>query len=103
MKFLRGILGGAWVVGAPWVAACAQAGAPVPEQVHEVQRDSLGNQGGPILGRLQAAERNQLLRGFQVGVLWCCVRFSVTDAHQLELRRCSWLGPLAATARLRRC
>lgn len=37
MKFLMAILRGAWIVGAPWVAACAERGAPVPEEDFEVQ------------------------------------------------------------------
>jgi hypothetical protein len=47
------------------VAASLVAGMPAPEEGYEVQRDSLGNAGACILGRLQAAERNLLLRGFQ--------------------------------------
>ncbi len=62
---MTGILSGAWVVGADWVAASLVAGMPAPEEGYEVQRDSLGNAGACILGRLQAAERNLLLRGFQ--------------------------------------
>lgn len=65
LKYLMGVLSGAWVLGAPWVAASLAAGAPAPEERHEVQRDSLGHAGACILGRLQAAERNLLLRGFQ--------------------------------------
>ena len=37
MKFLMAILRGAWIVGAPWVAACVERGAPAPEEDYEVQ------------------------------------------------------------------
>ena len=42
MKFLMAILRGAWIVGAPWVAACTERGAPAPEEDHEVQVLVLG-------------------------------------------------------------
>ena len=61
-----GVLSGAWVVGATWVTASLATGVPAKEEQYEVQRDSLGHAGACILGRLQAAERNLLLRGFQV-------------------------------------
>ena len=50
-------------------------GAAVLEDVHEVQRDCQGGQGGPILGRLHAAEHCQLLRSFEV----CTAAFSRHD------------------------
>lgn len=35
-KFLMGLLGGAWVVGEDWLAACLAAGGPVEEGGFEV-------------------------------------------------------------------
>lgn len=64
LKYMMGILRGVWVVGDGWVAACAAAGRPMPEDTHEVAGDINGNQGGPILGRLQ--RHAQLLHGYEV-------------------------------------
>lgn len=64
LKYMMGILHGTWIVGDSWVAACAAAGNPVPEDSHEVKGDSNGNLEGPILGRMQKSEK--LLRGWEV-------------------------------------
>ena len=47
--------------------AVTTPGKPVhPQTPCYVQSDSLGNMGGPILGRLQVAEHRQLMRSYQV-------------------------------------
>ncbi len=63
---MMGILHGVWIVGESWVAACAAAGCPVPEEPHEVVGDANGNQQGPILGRLQRSAK--LLHGTEVRI-----------------------------------
>lgn len=64
LKFLLGVLNGKWMLHTSWVAACLKHGAPVEEEAHEVQMDSAGQQGGPVLGRLQAGLKP--LKGWEV-------------------------------------
>ena len=65
-KYMLGVLSGVWIVSISWMSACMGQGAAMPEEEHEVQRDCQGGQGGPILGRLHAAEHRQLLCSFEV-------------------------------------
>jgi len=55
-------------------------GSSVPEEPYEVQKDCHGCEGGPILGRLYAAEHTRLLTGFEV----CSCSF-VTAAQLLSI------------------
>jgi hypothetical protein len=55
IKYLSGLLAGAWVVGSTWAAASLAAGAPAPEGDHEAAGDTAGFEGGPREGREMAA------------------------------------------------
>ena len=69
LKYLMGVLGGKWMVGASWPAACLEAGVPVPEEPHEITGDASGGQSGAILGRLaHASGAPPLLQGHEVNV-----------------------------------
>ena len=63
---MMGILAGIWVIGFPWVTACEEAGSALPEEGHEVTKDTVGNEGGPILGRHHATQGTKLLAGYEV-------------------------------------
>ncbi|KAK9820643.1 hypothetical protein WJX81_004294 [Elliptochloris bilobata] len=62
-KFMMGVLNARWVVAPSWLAACEAAGAPVPEEPHEVRSNTAGGDSGPVLGRTQAG---RLLHGYEV-------------------------------------
>ncbi|KAK9815301.1 hypothetical protein WJX72_001308 [[Myrmecia] bisecta] len=65
LKYMQGVLAGAWVLDASWLRASLQAGHALPEDAFEVPGDTSGGDGGPILGRLQA-RHSPLLHGWQV-------------------------------------
>lgn len=77
---MMGVLCGKWIVCAAWMSACMENGSSVPEEPYEVQKDCHGCEGGPILGRLYAAEHTRLLTGFEV----CSCSF-VTAAQLLSI------------------
>jgi len=54
MKFLWGILKGAWVVAASWLQACAKSKELVDEHPYEVRSDTVGIEGGVLRGRHRA-------------------------------------------------
>jgi len=65
VKYLAGLLIGAWVVGADWVGACLEEGAPVDEGAFEATGDTAGFEGAPRRGR-EEGRAGRLLAGVEV-------------------------------------
>lgn len=59
LKYLLGVLKGAWVVSPGWVHACLNQGDPVEETLFEVCGDTQGPPGVPARGREYAAEEHE--------------------------------------------
>ncbi|KAK9789407.1 hypothetical protein WJX73_007872 [Symbiochloris irregularis] len=66
LKLLTGVVHGIWVVGVAWLQQCQDLAGPVAEDAFEVLRDTRNFEGAAMVGRLERAEGQHLLAGFQV-------------------------------------
>lgn len=63
---MLGVLGGKWVVQSSWLEACLQKETIVEEEAHESSAGSVGEQSGPILGRM--SQGLKLLKHWEVSI-----------------------------------
>ena len=69
IKYLHGLLQGAWIVGTDWVTESLRLGRPAPEAAHEVSGD-VNSEGAPRRGReARSTAQPPLLAGRRI-VLW---------------------------------
>lgn len=83
LKYMMGILSGAWIVGMDWVDACIAANGIVPEAPFQIHGD-MKTHGGPMAGRRRATEQeHRLLTGLKVYVIEPLDRMTRSDMCSL--------------------